>query len=190
MIGIERPTIECVELSQDGSYGRFEVEPLERGYGITLGNSLRRILLSSLPGVAVSAIKIDGERAYKLARRLEKNREMVIARKAFSPRLDPGEAKQSSDDSQTGLPRQTSLPRNDEIKMPSREVEIYELELLRYQWPQLEIRAHVSSGTYIRTLAEDIGKALKTSAYTEKLRRIKIGKYDVKNAQALDEFTE
>ncbi len=60
MIEIEKPKIECVELSELGDYGRFEVEPLERGYGMTLGNSLRRILLSSLPGVAVSSIKIDG----------------------------------------------------------------------------------------------------------------------------------
>ena len=60
MIEIEKPKIECVELSESGDYGRFEVEPLERGYGMTLGNSLRRILLSSLPGVAVSSIKIDG----------------------------------------------------------------------------------------------------------------------------------
>lgn len=60
MIGIEKPRIECVELNESGDYGKFEVEPLERGYGMTLGNSLRRILLSSLPGVAVSAIKIDG----------------------------------------------------------------------------------------------------------------------------------
>ncbi|MDR0405200.1 MAG: DNA-directed RNA polymerase subunit alpha, partial [Clostridiales bacterium] len=60
MIEIEKPSIECVELSPDGSYGKFEVEPLERGYGMTLGNSLRRILLSSLPGVAVSSIKIEG----------------------------------------------------------------------------------------------------------------------------------
>ena len=60
MIEIEKPRIECVELSPEGNYGRFEVEPLERGYGMTLGNSLRRILLSSLPGVAVSSIKIDG----------------------------------------------------------------------------------------------------------------------------------
>ena len=60
MIEIEKPRIECVELSERGDYGRFEVEPLERGYGMTLGNSLRRILLSSLPGVAVSSIKIDG----------------------------------------------------------------------------------------------------------------------------------
>lgn len=60
MIEIEKPRIECVEISECGDYGRFEVEPLERGYGMTLGNSLRRILLSSLPGVAVSSIKIDG----------------------------------------------------------------------------------------------------------------------------------
>jgi len=56
----ERPNIEVVEISEDNKYGRFVVEPLERGYGITLGNSLRRIMLSSLPGVAVSQIKIDG----------------------------------------------------------------------------------------------------------------------------------
>ncbi|MDD6311879.1 MAG: DNA-directed RNA polymerase subunit alpha [Firmicutes bacterium] len=60
MIEIERPSINTVELSDDGTFGKFEVEPLERGFGITLGNSLRRILLSSLPGVAVTNIKIDG----------------------------------------------------------------------------------------------------------------------------------
>ena len=60
MIEIEKPRVECVEVSDDSRYGKFVVEPLERGYGITLGNSLRRILLSSLPGVAVNSIKIDG----------------------------------------------------------------------------------------------------------------------------------
>lgn len=58
MLEIEKPRIETVEL--DGNYGKFVVEPLERGYGITLGNSLRRILLSSLPGAAITAIRIDG----------------------------------------------------------------------------------------------------------------------------------
>jgi len=58
MIEIERPKIECVE--KTNNYGRFVVEPLERGFGTTLGNSLRRVLLSSLPGVAVSSVKIDG----------------------------------------------------------------------------------------------------------------------------------
>ena len=60
MIEIERPRIECVENPSDESYGKFIVEPLERGYGTTLGNSLRRVLLSSLPGTAVTTIHIDG----------------------------------------------------------------------------------------------------------------------------------
>ncbi|NLL81207.1 MAG: DNA-directed RNA polymerase subunit alpha [Tissierellia bacterium] len=60
MIEIEKPRIEILELSEDNSYGKFVVEPLERGYGTTLGNSLRRVLLSSLPGAAVSSIKIQG----------------------------------------------------------------------------------------------------------------------------------
>jgi len=59
VIEIEKPVIECVELSEDNSFGKFVVEPLERGYGITLGNSLRRILLASLPGTAVKWIKIE-----------------------------------------------------------------------------------------------------------------------------------
>ncbi len=60
MIEIEKPRIEALDLAADGTYGKFTVEPLERGYGTTLGNSLRRVLLSSLPGVAVTSIKVDG----------------------------------------------------------------------------------------------------------------------------------
>ncbi|UOE94278.1 DNA-directed RNA polymerase subunit alpha [Alkalihalobacillus sp. LMS39] len=60
MIEIEKPNIETVEISEDAKYGKFVVEPLERGYGTTLGNSLRRILLSSLPGAAVTSVQIDG----------------------------------------------------------------------------------------------------------------------------------
>ena len=60
MIEIEKPRIEALDLTPDGTYGRFVVEPLERGYGTTLGNSLRRVLLSSLPGVAVTSVKIEG----------------------------------------------------------------------------------------------------------------------------------
>jgi DNA-directed RNA polymerase subunit alpha len=60
MTEIERPRIECIEISDDSRYGRFVAEPLDRGYGTTLGNSLRRILLSSLPGAAIISIKIDG----------------------------------------------------------------------------------------------------------------------------------
>lgn len=87
-----------------------------------------------------SAIKIDGERAYKLAR----------AGKDFT--------------------------------VPSREVTIYNIEILEYNYPILKIRCEVSSGTYIRTLAEDIGKKLGTGAYLTSLRRTKIGNYDIKDA--------
>jgi DNA-directed RNA polymerase subunit alpha len=60
MIEMEKPRIETVEISDNGTYGKFVVEPLERGYGTTLGNSLRRILLSSLPGAAATSVKIEG----------------------------------------------------------------------------------------------------------------------------------
>lgn len=60
MIEIEKPRIECIEASDDDKYAKFVIEPLERGYGTTLGNSLRRMLLSSLPGVASTSVKIDG----------------------------------------------------------------------------------------------------------------------------------
>lgn len=60
MIGIEKPGITVADMSEDGSYGRFVLEPLERGYGTTIGNSLRRVLLSSLQGYAITSVKIDG----------------------------------------------------------------------------------------------------------------------------------
>lgn len=90
-----------------------------------------------------SAIKINGQRAYKLAR--------------------AGQA----------------------VEMPSREVEIYSIELLSYEYPHIKIRAHVSSGTYIRTLAQDIGDLLGTGAYVTKLRRTKVGSYDIDNIETI-----
>lgn len=90
-----------------------------------------------------SAIKINGQRAYKLARKGE------------------------------------------DFEIPSRQVTIYSIEILDYNYPELKIRAHVSSGTYIRTLAEDIGKALGTGAYLTALRRTKIADYDVKDARKI-----
>ncbi|HHW60685.1 MAG TPA: DNA-directed RNA polymerase subunit alpha [Syntrophomonadaceae bacterium] len=60
MLEMEKPRIECVEKDQETNYGKFVIEPLERGYGTTLGNSLRRVLLSSLPGAAITSIKMDG----------------------------------------------------------------------------------------------------------------------------------
>ena len=60
MVEIEKPRITCLDQPEDPSYGKYVVEPLERGYGMTLGNSLRRILLSSLPGYAATSVKIQG----------------------------------------------------------------------------------------------------------------------------------
>ncbi len=93
-----------------------------------------------------SAVKIDGERAYKLARK--------------------------------GV----------EVEMPARKVQVFQIDILEYKWPELKIRCHVSSGTYIRTLGEDIGKSLGVGGYLTELRRIKVGKYDVKDAVKLDDF--
>ncbi len=90
-----------------------------------------------------SAVKINGERAYRLAR----------AGKDF--------------------------------ETPTRKITIYSIEIISYNYPELKIRCHVSSGTYIRTLAEDIGKALGTGAYLTALRRTKIGKYDIADASVL-----
>ena len=60
MIEFEKPNIECIEVDNERNYAKFLCEPLERGYGMTIGNSLRRILLSSLPGAAITSVKIDG----------------------------------------------------------------------------------------------------------------------------------
>ena len=101
-------------------------------------------ILQKVP--AFSAVKINGERAYKLARK------------------------------------------GKEFSTPERKVKIYEIEILDYSFPKLKIRTKVSSGTYIRTLGEDIGKELGTGAYLTELRRTKIDKYKVENAQKLDDF--
>ena len=93
-----------------------------------------------------SAIKINGQRAYKLAR-----------------------------DGQ-------------EVEIPERTVRVYTLELVEYNYPSLNIRVHVSSGTYIRSLAVDIGEALGVGAYCRELRRTKIAEFDIKNAKKLVDF--
>lgn len=99
--------------------------------------------ISQTPPV-FSAIKIDGQRAYKLARK--------------------------------GV----------DVEMPVRKVTIYSLELLNYDYPNVKIRAHVSSGTYIRTLAQDLGEKLKTGAYCSELRRTKIADYSVDDADKIE----
>lgn len=93
-----------------------------------------------------SAIKINGQRAYKLARMGER------------------------------------------INMPERKITVHSIDVINYDYPEVKIRAHVSSGTYIRTLAEDIGKVLGVGGYCKELRRVSIGEWKVDNAQLLSDF--
>jgi len=93
-----------------------------------------------------SAIKINGQRAYKLARKGE------------------------------------------EVEIPERKVTVYSLEVVDYEYPELKIRTHVSSGTYIRSLASDIGEVLGTGAYCHELRRTAISKWDIAEAKSLEDF--
>ncbi len=95
MIEIEKPIIECVELNEESTYGKFVIEPLERGYGITLGNSLRRILLSSLPGCAVNSIKIDGvlHEFSTIPSVKEDVTEIILNLKSLAVRMDTNELK-------------------------------------------------------------------------------------------------
>lgn len=132
---------------------------------LTLGSSLRNASDSVIPNLAdvqqvikefvgeieqrvpqYSAVKINGQRAYKLAR----------------------EGKT--------------------VEMPTRKVQIYQLDLVDYNWPELKIRCHVSSGTYIRTLGEDIGEKLGVGGYLTALRRTQVGDYKVEDAVKLDDF--
>ena len=78
--------------------------------------------------------------------------------------------------------------KGEDFETPTREIEIYAIEILDYTFPTLKIRCHVSSGTYVRTLGEDIGTKLGTGAYLTALRRTKIGEHEIKDAKTLDDF--
>jgi len=95
MLEMEKPRIECVEKDAEKNYGRFVIEPLERGYGTTLGNSLRRVLLSSLPGAAVTSIKIEGvlHEFSTIPGILEDTTEMILNIKQMVLRYDGNERK-------------------------------------------------------------------------------------------------
>ena len=95
MIEIEKPKVDIVELSEDYRYGKFVVEPLERGFGITIGNALRRILLSSLPGAAVYAVRIDGvlHEFSTVPGVKEDVTEMILSLKELSATIDGEESK-------------------------------------------------------------------------------------------------
>ena len=85
MIEIEKPKLECVESSD--KYGKFVVEPLERGFGTTLGNSMRRVLLSSLPGVAATSIRIDGVLHKEYSELVTEHGQLIIQRLVVPDRI-------------------------------------------------------------------------------------------------------
>ena len=95
MIEFERPNIKCLEIDNDSNYSKFVCEPLERGYGITIGNSLRRILLSSLPGSAITSVKIEGvlHEFSTIPNVVEDVTEIIINLKNFRLKLDKNEEK-------------------------------------------------------------------------------------------------
>lgn len=141
-----------IMLGQTSTTGDPEGEITDTSKGkVVSSNEIHEVLpkfvgtITQTPPI-YSAIKINGQRAYDLARK--------------------GQA----------------------VDIPERQVTIYSLELLDYAWPELKIRAHVSSGTYIRSLAVDIGKSLGVGAYCSTLRRTKIADWDVKDAQTLADF--
>lgn len=96
MIEINKPVIQNVDINEDASYGKFVVEPLERGYGTTLGNSLRRVLLSSLPGAAVTAIRVDGvfHEFSTVQGVIEDMTEIILNLKGFARGCTPKDPKQ------------------------------------------------------------------------------------------------
>lgn len=136
-------------LGSTSTTGDTEGEITETGIAVPARAEIDKVLAQFVGKIeqrppAFSAIKINGQRAYKLARA------------------------------------------GKEVEMPTRTVEIYSLDVIDYSEPILKIRTHVSSGTYIRTLAEDIGKALGCGAYCKELRRTKIANYDIAKLPLFD----
>lgn len=137
-----------IRLGQTSSTGDPEGEITDVSDIIPTESQIKEVLIKFAGEITqrppiFSAIKINGQRAYKLARK--------------------GET----------------------VEMPERYVTVYSLELIDYKYPELRIKTHVSSGTYIRTLAEDIGTTLGTGAYCTQLRRTSISKWDITDAQKL-----
>lgn len=138
-----------IHLGQTSSTGDPEGEITTQSTDIPDGSTVRQVLSEFVGEIeqvppAFSAIKINGQRAYKLARD------------------------------------------GKDVVMPARTVTIFSLDLLEYVYPDIKIRVHVSSGTYIRSLAEDIGERLGTGAYCRQLRRTRIATYDSVDASELD----
>jgi len=122
MIEIKKPVIECLESNENGSYGKFVIEPLERGYGITLGNSLRRVLLSSLPGAAVTALRVDGvfHEFSTVKGVIEDMTEIILNVKGIRAHLNvdgPKTVYISTDEGRVGVVTAGDIVRDDEVEI-------------------------------------------------------------------------
>jgi DNA-directed RNA polymerase subunit alpha len=122
MINIEKPTIACLEKNHNGSYGKYVIEPLERGYGITLGNSLRRVLLSSLPGSAVTSIRVDNiyHEFSTVKGIIEDMTEIILNVKGIRTRLHvegPKTVYISTEEGKTGVVTAEDIVRDDEVEI-------------------------------------------------------------------------
>lgn len=147
---LDKEYITTIKLGEVSSTGDIEGEitPFANCEGCPAREQVEEVVASFVGEIEqtvpnFSAVKINGQRAYKLAR---------------AGKL---------------------------VEMPRRKVKIYELEILRYEWPELELRCKVSSGTYIRALGKDIGKKLGVGGYLTALRRTRVGEYRVEDAQTL-----
>ncbi len=149
---LDKEYVAEIELGRTSTTGDIEGEIQKSYSGAPVAEDVIKKVVQSFIGEikqkvpAFSAVKINGKRAYEMARK--------------------------------GI----------KVETPTRVVRIYNIEVLEYAWPKLVIRAEVSSGTYIRTLGEDIGRELRTGAYLTALRRTKIDKYRVEDAKTLADF--
>ena len=132
MIEINKPMIECLEQNENGSHGKFVIEPLERGYGITLGNSLRRVLLSSLPGAAVTAIRVDGvfHEFSTVKGVIEDMTEIILNVKGIRAKLNvdgPKTVYISTEEGRTGVITAGDIVRDEEVEIMNPDHKIAEL---------------------------------------------------------------
>lgn len=132
MIEMNKPVIQTVETNADSSYGKFVVEPLERGYGMTLGNSLRRVLLSSLPGAAVTAIRVDGvhHEFSTVQGVVEDMTEIILNVKGIRAKLHvegPKTVYLSTDEGRVGTVTAADIVRDEEVEIINPDQEIFTL---------------------------------------------------------------
>ena len=156
MIEFEKPNIECLEIDETNNYAKFVCEPLERGYGVTLGNSLRRILLSSLPGCAITSVKIDGvlHEFSTIPNVVEDVPEIIVNLKNVRLKFDENEEKQI----------RINFKGEGEVKASDIETD-GTVEILN---PDLHIATVAKGGSLIMEMTADRGRGYNSSEQNKK----------------------